>query len=265
MKLTQKILIAIAFMTLAKGLIAAEPATDVTIKPGAYWTMDKIIDGVFQDETGMHHAKVPELSGQKDKKTGEILPDFVPVTEPGLKGNAVSFEQKQQGFFNVTAPKQFDFKNGMTVSAWVKIKSINSIANILSCAEDVPNPKGGWILFCTYGKAVFKAVDQSGAFIGVASPANSVAPDAWVHVAGVVDASKIRLYLNGVEVGSKPFAGPVKLADTALVIGNHATIAGWRHFQCPAFGGLMDEVKIFAKPLSATEIQIESEQALSSK
>jgi hypothetical protein len=37
------------------------------------------------------------------------------------------------------------------------------------------------------------------------------------------------------------------------------------HFQCPAFGGLMDEVKIFAKPLSATEIQLESEQALSGK
>lgn len=265
MKLTQKILIAIAFMTLAKGLIATEPATDVTIKPAAYWTMDKISEGVLQDETGLHHAKVPELSGQKDKKTGEILPDFVPATEPGLKGNALVLAQRQQGFFNVTAPKQFDFKNGMTVSAWVKIKNINSVSNILSCAEDVPTPKGGWILFCTYGKAVFKAVDQSGAFVGVASPANSVAPDAWVHVAGVVDATTIRLYLNGVEVGSKPFAGPVKLADTALVIGNHATIAGWRHFQCPAFGGLMDEVKIFAKPLPATEIQLESEQALSGK
>jgi hypothetical protein len=56
--------------------------------------------------------------------------------------------------------------------------------------------------------------------------------------------------------------GPVKLADTALVIGNHATIAGWRHGECPAFGGLLDEVKIFEKPLTAADVKAESEQVL---
>jgi hypothetical protein len=233
--------------------------------PAAYWPMEAITDGTIADQTNAHNAKVQTLSGQKDKKSGEILPDFTPTIEPGIKGNALSMEQKQQGFLNVSAPKTFNFANGLTISAWVKVKNINSNANILSCAEDTPNPKGGWLLFCSYGKAVFKAVDNSGAFIGVGSAANSVAANAWVHVAGVVDAGNIRLYLNGEEVASKPFVAPVKLVDTALVIGNHATIAGWRHFECPAFSGLMDEVKIFEAPLTAAEIKAEADQALAGK
>lgn len=232
-------------------------------EPSAYWTMDAINDGLLWDETGVHNAKVPELIGKPDKKTGEILPDLTPVSEDGVKGNALLLESKQQGFLNVAAPGKFNLANGLTVSAWVKVKSMNSNANILSCAEDVADPKGGWILFCSYGKAVFKAVDDSGAFVGVASAANTVPPNAWVHLAGVVDGTNIRLYLNGEEVASKPFVAPVKLADTALVIGNHATIAGWRHSECPAFGGLMDEVKIFEAPLSAAEVKAESERALS--
>jgi hypothetical protein len=172
-----------------------------------------------------------EVAGHRT--IGEILPDFTPAREDGVKGNALLLESKQQGFLNVAAPGKFNLENGLTVSAWVKVKNINSNANILSCAEDTPNPKGGWILFCSYGKAVFKAVDNSGAFVGVASAANAVAPNSWVHVAGVVDGTSIRLYLNGEEVASKPFVAPVKLADTALVIGNHATIGGWRHSECP--------------------------------
>ena len=234
-------------------------------EPSAYWTMDAINDGLLLDETGVHNAKVPELIGKPDRKTGEILPDFTPASEDGVKGTALLLESKQQGFLNVAAPGKFNLANGLTVSAWVKVKNINSNANILSCAEDSPTPKGGWILFCSYGKAVFKAVDNSGAFVGVASAANSVAPNSWVHVAGVVDGTNIRLYLNGEEVASKPFVAPVKLADTALVIGNHATIGGWRHSECPAFGGLMDEVKIFEAPLTAAEVKAESDQALSGK
>jgi len=245
-------------------LLAANPIGQALAapEPSAYWTMDAI---KLPDQTGGHDAKVPDLTGKPDRKTGEILPDFTPQTEEGIKGQALLLESKQQGYLSVAAPGKFNLANGLTVSAWVKLKKINSIANILSCAEDGPTPKGGWVLFCSYGTAVFKAVDNSGAFVGVSSAANSVAPNAWMHIAGVVDGANIRLYLNGEEVASSPFVGPVKLADTALVIGNHATIGGWRHSECPAFGGLMDEVKIFEASLTAAEIKAEADQALAGK
>ena len=233
--------------------------------PVAYWTMDAITNGMLLDQTGHHNAKVPALIGQKDAKSGGMLPDFAPKTEAGIKGKAIALEQAQEGFLSVESPAGFNFKDGLTISAWVKIKNANAQMILLSCAEDVPNPKGGWCLFYSYGAAYFKAVDSTNSPVMVSSPQKSVAADTWVHIAAVADAKTVRLYLNGVEAASRPFAGPIKLADTALVIGNHATIAGWRHSECPAFGGLMDEVKIFEKPLTASEVQAESEEALSGK
>lgn len=225
--------------------------------------MDAIDEGGVADQAGAHDAKVPQLIGQKDKKTGEILPDFTPATEEGLKGNALALEQNQQGFLEVSSPKTFHFESGLTVSLWMKVEAANALMNLLSCAEDVPNPKGGWTLSYSYGNVAFKAVESTGNPVTVSSPKNSVAPNAWIHVVAVADDNTLRLYLNGEEVASEPFAGPIQMADTAMVIGNHATIAGWRHFECPAFGGLMDEVKIFESPLTTANVKAESEQALS--
>jgi hypothetical protein len=246
-------------------LIAANPIgqAQAAPEPSAYWTMDAINDGLLLDETGVHNAKVPALTDQPDIKTGEILPDFTPETGDGIKGGALLLESKQQGYLSVAAPGEFNFTGGLTVSAWLKVKNGNALMNILSCAEDVPNPKGGWTLSYSYGNVSFKAVESTGNPVMVSSPKDSVAPNAWFHVVAVADGSTLRLYLNGEEVASKPFAGPIQMADTAMVIGNHATIAGWRHFECPAFGGLMDEVKIFEAPLTAAEIKAEADQALS--
>ncbi len=262
MKQTLKLLIAVAALTLAKGASAADSAADASVKPVAYWTMDQIADGVLQDQIGLHHAKIPKLFGLKDKMTGEILPDFTPTTEPGVKGNALALEREQQGFLKVAASKQFDFSNGMTVSAWVKIKNARAQMVILSCAKDISHPAGGWCLTYSYGNVFFKAVETTGNPVTVVSPRNSVPAGAWVHIAAVADATALRVYLNGVQVASEPFAGPIRMADTALSIGNHATIEGWRHAECPAFGGLMDEVKIFEAPLSAADVRAESHRAL---
>ena len=217
--------------------------------PAAYWTMDAITDGVVADQTGAHNAKVPPLIGLKDVKTGEFLPDFTPKTEDGIKGKAISLEQVQQGYLSVETTTGFHFENGLTVSAWVKIKNANAQMVLLSSAEDIPNPKGGWCLFYSYGSVHFKAVDSIGNPLMVSSPKSSVAADAWIHIAAVADATTLRLYLN-------------MAAETPLVIGNHATIAGWRHSECPAFGGLIDEVKIFETPLPALAVKTESERVL---
>jgi hypothetical protein len=233
--------------------------------PAAYWTMDAITDGVVADQTGAHNAKVPSLIGMKDVKTGEYLADFAPKTENGVNDKAIALEQAQQGYLSVETPTGFHFENGLTISAWVKIKNANAQMVLLSSAEDIPNPKGGWCLFYSYGSVHFKAVDFIGNPLMVSSPKSSVAADAWVHIAAVADATTLRLYLNGIEAASQPFTGPVKMAaETPLVIGNHATIAGWRHSECPAFGGLMDEVKIFETALSNSDVKSESERVMTS-
>lgn len=253
--------------------VAREPeqATAVEIRPlpilpppaaEVYWTMDRIVDGALPDASGLHAATVPHLTGKKDAKRGGFLPDFRPATAPGVKGPALALDREQQGFLHVTAAQSLDFIEGMTVAAWVNIDDGSALMNMISCAEDVPRPKGGWTLCYSYGRVIFRAVDSAGKLHSIASPEQSVPARVWVHVAAVADATMLRLYLNGVEVASAAFAGPIRMATTPTVIGNHAGIAGFRHAECPGFGGLMDEVKIFQKPLSAADVMAESELVL---
>lgn len=254
-------------------VMAREPeqATTVEIRPlpilpppapHVYWTMDRIVDGALPDAAGLYAANIPHLAGKKDAKRGGFLPDFRPANASGVKGAALALDREQQGFLNVTASKPFDFTQGMTVAAWVNIESSSALMNILSCAEDLPHPKGGWTLCYSYRRVIFRAVDSAGKLQTIASPEQSVPARVWVHVAAVADATTLRIYLNGVEVASAAFAGPIRMAATPMMIGNHAGIASFRHAECPAFGGLMDEVKIFQKPLSAADVMAESELAL---
>lgn len=74
--------------------------------------------------------------------------------------------------------------------------------------------------------------------------------DQWSHVAAAYDGAYMRLYLNGVEVGSMAKTGSVSTDNTVpLWIGANPTIAAslpWR--------GQIDEVRIYARALSSLEI-----------
>lgn len=85
----------------------------------------------------------------------------------------------------------------------------------------------------------------------LAASSGDVLADTWHHVAAVYDGSEIRLYLDGVEVGSLPAAGTLSSdPSVAAVIGNQPPGAGDR-----AFDGLIDDVRIYSVALSPAEIQ----------
>ena len=58
----------------------------------------------------------------------------------------------------------------------------------------------------------------------------------------------MRLYVNGVQVGSTAVSGSMAASTGALRIGGNAIWGEW-------FAGLIDEVRVYNRALSATEIQ----------
>lgn len=230
--------------------VSAIPAT-VAADPIAYWPMDTIESGgVLADKNGGHDAILAEIEG------------FTPQNVSGVVGDALSLTTNQQGYAEVTGGGDLRFPDGMTVSAWVRPNDRNQLGDLITCRYDVPDATAGWRLRYGYGQIFFEAVDANGRTVQVASEADSVEAGHWVHVAAVVDNSSVRLYLNGSEVARETFAGP--LAEPTppimpLIIGNHATIASYRHDKCPAFGGEIDELKIFDRPLAKSELVKESQ------
>jgi hypothetical protein len=70
----------------------------------------------------------------------------------------------------------------------------------------------------------------------------------WYHVAGVFDGSSLRIYLNGSMEASKSFSGLIRESSAPLLIGRNGGGGD-------SFKGMIDDLRIYGRALSASEIQ----------
>lgn len=87
-------------------------------------------------------------------------------------------------------------------------------------------------------------------FFEYVSPVNTVIPQVWQHIAWIYDGTAIKLYVNGIMKGSKPASGT--FLGPAVTFGIGKSILGGFNF---VYGGRVDEVTVWDKALSQTEIQ----------
>jgi hypothetical protein len=81
------------------------------------------------------------------------------------------------------------------------------------------------------------------------APGTGLVPlNTWTHLAGTYDGSTLKLYANGVLMGSKAVTGSLAATTNPLRIGGNTI---WREF----FHGQIDEVRLYNRALSAGEIQ----------
>src|SRR5207248_6908965 len=79
----------------------------------------------------------------------------------------------------------------------------------------------------------------------------------WSHLAATYDGTTERLYVNGAQVASLAISGTISTSSSPLKIGGNAIWGEW-------FDGLIDEVRIYNRPLSAIEIQSDMNSSISS-
>jgi Concanavalin A-like lectin/glucanases superfamily len=72
--------------------------------------------------------------------------------------------------------------------------------------------------------------------------------NAWTHLATTYDGAILRLYVNGMEVGSQPGGGNIQVSTGRLRVGGNAVWGEW-------FAGRIDEVRIYNRALNPAEIQ----------
>jgi Concanavalin A-like lectin/glucanases superfamily len=89
--------------------------------------------------------------------------------------------------------------------------------------------------------------DQNGT-IQSARSTTSLAIGTWYHVVATYDGQTLRIYVNGVEEDNAQSTQSMSNTTGPLNVGN---LAGWDDF-----GGLIDEVAVYNRALSATEVQL---------
>ena len=70
----------------------------------------------------------------------------------------------------------------------------------------------------------------------------------WAHLAVTYDGSVLALYVNGTQVATQLQSGPILTSTGALRIGGNNIWSEW-------FAGLIDEVRIYNRALTQSQIQ----------
>lgn len=150
-----------------------------------------------------------------------------------------------KGTLAATWPVRTDIS--FSALAWVKSADTTATRTVVGQAGANTS---GYVLKQDAGNWVFGLPRSDSAAAEFDTVAASAQANAWTHLAGVYDAraGKIRLYVNGTLAGEVARNGTPWHADGTLFIGRDANGA-------QAFAGGIDEVKVYDRVLTASEIQ----------
>ena len=160
----------------------------------------------------------------------------------GRFGSGLAFNGTS-AMVTVADANALDLTTAMTLEAWVFPTAASGVRDILikeGAGVDIYN------LYARNGQGQPEANVFAGGSnrwaTGSALPLNT-----WSHVAGTYDGTTVRLFVNGVQVGTKAFTGTIATSTGALRIGGNSL---WGEF----FQGQIDEIRIYGRALSAAEI-----------
>ena len=143
---------------------------------------------------------------------------------------------------SVADSNSLDLTTGMTLEAWVNPQGADWRTVLLK-----ERPSG--LAYALYSNT---DTGRPSAEIRTSTPAETRGPAAlpsgWSHLAATYDGATLRLYVNGTQVSSQARSGSIEVGTGAVRIGGNLV---WGEY----FNGLIDELRIYNRALTATEIQ----------
>jgi len=192
-------------------------------------------------------STVTDLSG--NNLTGTIV--GATWTTGGKYGNALSFNGTSS-YVDLGNPAVLQMTGNMTIEAWVKAAATPADDGQIVAKSDSTS---GWQLKTSHdsGPQTFAmAVTSSSATRGQRYSTTTCSLNTWYHIAGVYNtaAGTLDIYVNGV-LNSGTLRGSIPTSNrNAAVNVNIGRRAGGYYFN-----GVIDEVRIYNRALSPTEIQ----------
>jgi hypothetical protein len=202
----------------------------------AWWNLDETKGSKAEDATG--HQFTGNVGGRAN---------WAP--EQGRIGGALDFDGKTT-FVNCGKAPEFDFCDGMTVAAWIKVREFNQTHQAIVTkgffAWRLQRHKDtGMVAF------VHNIVPESGAdstnVVRLISK-RKVDDGQWHHVVGVSDGRRAALYVDG-ELEATADAKPLVASGEPVMIGCNASDYHTR------FNGWIDDVRLYGYGLSEAEVK----------
>jgi hypothetical protein len=198
------------------------------------------LDGNAQDSSGSdNHGDVTGAIPAVDR--------FGADTAAYYFGNNPAHGAEAQDYILVPDSPSLRPAGGLSLSAWVNTS--NSAGRSIVGKQLGTGQADSYILWYNVGTFWFTLSDFTTAAINAPIPSLGD----WHHLAGTWDGSVVRLYVDGTEVANRAYSGINQYDESPLVIGadnddeDEIPDDGW--------DGTIDEVRVYGRALSQTEIQ----------
>jgi hypothetical protein len=166
----------------------------------------------------------------------------------GRYGRALTFDGVND-WVTVADAAPLDLTTGMTLEAWVRPTVVSRWRTVLI------KEQAGNLTYALYANTdanrpsanFFAGVERD--VLGTAQ----LAANTWTHLATTYDGTNLRIYVNGVLVGTRAAPGPISTSAQPLRIGGNSI---WPEF----FQGQIDEVRVYDRARTAAEVQTDMAQ-----
>jgi hypothetical protein len=180
-------------------------------------------------------------------------------TSAGKYGSALSFNGSSSYVQAPHSPSLNISGNTLTLSAWVTTTTTSGSRIIVGKpvqANTHAAPYFAYTLHMLNGGTPRFCVTVGGSLRCVAASQNLL-PNTWTHIAGVYDGTALRIYLDGVQRGTLALSGNLNTYTTPLRIGTNGGLS-------EVWSGRIDEVRIYQRALTTSELQTAMTSPLSS-
>jgi hypothetical protein len=211
--------------TFHQGQCLLSTPTNPPLNPVGYWKFDEGAGSTAHDSSG--NGNDGTLYNNPTWVTGEV-------------GGALQFDGVST-YAEAPDSSSLDVTNAVTLEAWVYPNSLTGWTNVIEKDQE-----GGYKLGFYNNQVVFtlyQLLDESST--------GTVPLNQWSYVAATYDGQNVKIYING--------NLDTTIAHTEEIgVGESPVDIGWRRTSSASyFNGVMDEVKVWNRALTAEEINAE--------
>jgi len=184
------------------------------------------------------------------------------IFETGKVGEALRFNGSD--YVSIPSSNSLNISGSVTLSAWIKANNLVAAAGII--AKQYSSTLYTWPYF-TYALTLdWRAPSSTAIRFAIQKDTNYydgeaytdsgyISTSTWYHVVGTFDGSTRKVYINGVNIplnGATTTTGAILTTNEPVLLGQDTIVGN----PLPAsFDGDLDEVMIFNRALSASEVQ----------
>jgi len=198
----------------------------------------------FNNGSGSHAI---DSSGLNNNGTCKGMGGSLCNWTTGRFGQAIEFDGSND-YVNCGDDTSLDITGAITIEAWIYPNAVDEQVELV-CRDDQTNRN--YVLYIENDNTIQLHIWSGNTDVWATSN-TTITTGQWYHLVGTYDGSQQKIYINGILDGTPVNrTGAIDNDDVSLIIGARALESPPDRF----FDGLIDEVAIFNRSLSAEEIR----------